>query len=472
MKTKKDGSALRQLNTLFNLGVIGALTDGQLLERFSTGRGETAELAFAALVERHGAMVMRVCLALLTDPHDAQDAFQATFLILVKKARSLWVKDSLSPWLYQVAFRTASCARSAAARRRKHERGKAEWAANFDAHEDRACPERERVLHEEINRLPERYRVPIVLCDLEGHTCEEAARRMGRPVGTVKSWRSRGRERLRGRLTRLGLAPVAVLGAVISADTAIAAESRLKAEETLRFAVHILSDRMTTGEVSASVRMLVNGVIKNMLLGKLRTIATTIFALTFFGAGLGTLARVAAEDPKNVTDGSQGEVLRPAPGERRLSNSPPDKDSRENWKLLLPEAIRIGLANSKVSRLIKSAKDDGYVIAPLVVDIDALEFKARVMAEVRSIEQQYWSLFQNRVELWASETAVKLAEDVLKREQAQSEIGRDNRANVNEARQRLDQFRLDLTAKTSNVTTNERQLYRLLGRAGATISDK
>src|ERR1700733_6918509 len=115
--TKKDGAVVRQLNTLFQIGATRELTDGQLLERFSTDRGEVAELAFEALVERHGAMVLRVCRAQLADPHDTQDAFQATFLILVKKAPGLWVQDSLGPWLHQVAFRTAACARASAARR-------------------------------------------------------------------------------------------------------------------------------------------------------------------------------------------------------------------------------------------------------------------------------------------------------------------------------------------------------------------
>jgi DNA-directed RNA polymerase specialized sigma24 family protein len=132
VKTRKDGAVLRQLSTLFNVGAVRELTDGQLLERFSSGRGEAAELAFEALVERHGAMVLRVCRAQLVDPHDRQDAFQATFLILVQKARGLWVRDSLGPWLHQVAVRTASCARAAAARRRRRERRMAEMAASVD----------------------------------------------------------------------------------------------------------------------------------------------------------------------------------------------------------------------------------------------------------------------------------------------------------------------------------------------------
>ena len=187
METRKDGAKLRHLGTLFNLGVYRDLTDGQLLERFSTGRGEASELAFAVLVERHGAMVLRVCRALLTDPHDAQDAFQATFLILVKKARALWVRDSPAPWLYHVAFRTASRARSATARRRRHERRKAEWAADRDTYEDRADSESERVLPQgDCPPSPEHFRVPIVLCDLQGHTLARKPRvQLGCPVSTV-----------------------------------------------------------------------------------------------------------------------------------------------------------------------------------------------------------------------------------------------------------------------------------------------
>src|SRR5689334_13916168 len=105
-----------QLRTLLNGVAIQELTDGQLDERLATDRSEAHEIAFAVLVERHRPMVLRVCRGLLADPHDTQDAFQATFLVLVRKARSLWVRDSLGPWLHQVAYRTASCARSAAAR--------------------------------------------------------------------------------------------------------------------------------------------------------------------------------------------------------------------------------------------------------------------------------------------------------------------------------------------------------------------
>ena len=121
MPREKNPAVVKVLQTLFNVGAVRDLSDGQLLERFATDRGEPAELAFAVLVERHGAMVLRVCRGILAESADAEDAFQATFLVLVGKARGLWVRDSLGPWLHQVAFRVASRARLEAARRRRHE---------------------------------------------------------------------------------------------------------------------------------------------------------------------------------------------------------------------------------------------------------------------------------------------------------------------------------------------------------------
>src|SRR5580658_619972 len=166
MDFDKNAAVVKELRTLFNVGVAGDLTDGQLLERFATDRGEAAELAFAILVERHGPMVLRVCRSVLSGNFESDDAFQATFLVLVRKARGLWVRDSLGPWLHQVAYRTASSARLAAARRHRHERCGAalRTEARFDVHDS----DLERALHEEIERLPERFRAPLVLCDIEG----------------------------------------------------------------------------------------------------------------------------------------------------------------------------------------------------------------------------------------------------------------------------------------------------------------
>ncbi len=161
MKILRDGTALRQLSVLFNEGVTGAVADGQLLERFATRRGEASEHAFAALVERHGPVVLRLCRSILRDEHEAQDAFQATFLVLAQRAGSLWVRDSIGPWIHSVAYRVASCARAARIRRQRHERRHAELAAGRLAVYHDEDPENLAVVHEEIDRSPEHYRVPL-----------------------------------------------------------------------------------------------------------------------------------------------------------------------------------------------------------------------------------------------------------------------------------------------------------------------
>ena len=163
----------RHVRTLFERGDGRGPDRRAAAGRFAAARGEAAELAFAALVERHGPMVLRVCRGVLRDAHDAEDAFQATFLVLARKAGSLWVRDSLGPWLHGVALRAASCMQAAASRRRKHEKKAAETAPARDISggDDLAS-----ALDEEIGRLPELYRAPVVLCHLEGLSHDQAAR--------------------------------------------------------------------------------------------------------------------------------------------------------------------------------------------------------------------------------------------------------------------------------------------------------
>jgi RNA polymerase sigma factor (sigma-70 family) len=175
----------KQIHTLYSIGTIGNLTDGQLLERFVAGRQGTAEAVFAVLIERHGPMVLSVCRQVLGDWHDAQDAFQATFLVLVRQAASVRNRDSLASWLYGVAHRVAMRAKADAARRRAHERRSAALVAESvsDGDPSESWP----ALHGEITRLPEKYRAVIALCYLEGLSTESAARRLGCPQGTVLS---------------------------------------------------------------------------------------------------------------------------------------------------------------------------------------------------------------------------------------------------------------------------------------------
>jgi RND family efflux transporter MFP subunit len=302
----RDGVVVRQLRTLFNVGAIRELTDGQLLERFATGTGEAAELAFAVLLERHGPMVLRVCRGVLADTHDTQDAFQATFLVLVKKARGLWVRDSLGPWLHQVAFRTAASARKVAARRRRHERRAALALATAQAVELPVEPRNElgRLLHEEIERLPERYRAPLVLCDLQGLSHEQAARSLGWPVGTVKSRLARGRERLRDRLVHRGLAPdaglLAVLPPAAGPDAIVPA---VLIDATAGAAAQFLTARTIA---QASALFLAQGVLRSMLLMRwLKTASVVlVIALGAAASGLDLLARNGTTDAETHAQGN------------------------------------------------------------------------------------------------------------------------------------------------------------------------
>jgi RNA polymerase sigma factor (sigma-70 family) len=172
-------------------------SDRHLLEQFTRRRDETA---FAALVQRHGSLVLGVCRRVLQDLHDAEDAYQATFLVLVRKAGSIAKPDLLANWLCGVAYRTARKAQTKAARRRHHER-RAISRSMVNHLPEAASRELRAVLAEELARLPDKYRAPLVLCDVEGLTHEEAAQQLAWPIGSMSARLARGRKMLRDRLT-------------------------------------------------------------------------------------------------------------------------------------------------------------------------------------------------------------------------------------------------------------------------------
>ncbi len=281
-----EADAHRLIRTLYNVGATREMTDGQLLERFATEASEVAELAFAALVERHQAMVWRICRAIVHDEHVAEDAFQATFLVLVRRARSLWVRDSLGPWLHQVACRTASCLRTKITRRQRHERRFAERTAERPVEVPRPRePDLESSIHEEVDRLPEKYRAPIVLCDMEGRTHQEAARSLGWPIGTVKSRQAQARELIRSRLVRrgFGLAVASGVAATLS-RTASAAVPRSLARSTVSAGMR-WSARVSMGSgISAGVLTLTEGVLHMMLWSKVRVLAACLAVAVAAGA--------------------------------------------------------------------------------------------------------------------------------------------------------------------------------------------
>ena len=201
MAPNAGGTYSRDLEVLFLVGTNSGLSDVELLDKFAHAEGLASESAFAALLERHGRLVLGTCRGILRDDHEAMDAFQATFLILFRRSRSIWLRDSLGPWLHRVARRAALRLKAEHERRRSLERAAAEFTASHAPARDEALA---ATIHAAIDRLPERYRAAVVLCDLEGLTCQEAAQQLGCPQGTVASRLARGRERLRVVLKRQG----------------------------------------------------------------------------------------------------------------------------------------------------------------------------------------------------------------------------------------------------------------------------
>ena len=292
------------LHSLFAAGVTSNLTDEQLLERFAGRDDGDTELAFAALVQRHGPAVLRVCRAIVGDEHRAEDAFQATFLVLASKGGSLWVRDSLGPWLHRVACHAAGRVREDENRRRAHERLFAERLAGRAGHGDRE--DLAAAIHEEIDRLPERYRRAVVLCDVEDCSYEEAARRLGWSVATVKGRLARGRERLRVRLTGRGLAPsshLSMWGLATGATPAVVPPVLVRS--TIEAALCVAAQgTMASGAVSVPVAALVRGVLVMMALTRLKS-GAMLFSLCC--AAITATALVRAEQEA----GGRGAMMGP-----------------------------------------------------------------------------------------------------------------------------------------------------------------
>jgi RNA polymerase sigma factor (sigma-70 family) len=270
------------------------LSDGQLLERFVRRRDGAS---FEALVRRHGPMVLGVCRRVLRDAHEAEDAFQATFLLLVRKARSLRQPERVGPWLHGVAYRTAVRARSRAARRQAWDRRVEDLPAPA-AGDDLLWRDLRPVLDDAIDGLPSKYRVPFVLCYLEGMTNAQAAQHLGCPPGTVATRLSRARERLRVRLTRQGLAVGGSLVALSLATRAAPAVPPALVAGTVRAA--------SAGVIPATITTLMEGVCKAMFMDKVRMLLLGLAALAAAGgAGLWTYRALAAEPPARQEDERQ-----------------------------------------------------------------------------------------------------------------------------------------------------------------------
>jgi RNA polymerase sigma factor (sigma-70 family) len=282
---------LRQLRTWLGSPDDPAVTDGQLLRRFARQQDEAA---FAALVQRHGPMVLGVCRRRLRHEADAEDAFQASFLVLLRRAASIRRHGSVAAWLHGVALRVAARAQADAARRRHHEE-QAPERHPADPGTEAAWRELAAVLDEELLALPERYRLPLVLCGLEGRSRSEAARLLGWREGTVGSRLARGREALRRRLTRRGLTvPAGVLGALWADGTLSAAVPGALAVSTARWAALVAAGEAAAAEaVPGSVAALAKGALQGMLFTKLKAAAVLLALIPILALGAVAAARQA-----------------------------------------------------------------------------------------------------------------------------------------------------------------------------------
>jgi RNA polymerase sigma factor (sigma-70 family) len=351
-------SSIRQLIRLVHRDPHGeGSADQDLLRRFVDERDEAT---FETLLRRHGAMVLDVCRGVLGNEADVEDAFQATFLILTRRAESIRKGASLACWLHGVAYRTALRARADGARRRRHEARTSQRCTITDP-DELTWREIRRVVHEELDRLPERHRAALVLCYLQGKTQDEAAAELGLPKGTLKGHLERGRSRLRARLVRRGLGPGVVLAlAAWPAATKAVSLSDALVSATVKSATAFAAGKAAASVVSPSVAALSEGMVKAMFFRKLKFAAILLLAL----AGSGTGLALFIQGPPRTDVGAAAEQpvspVRPQPGADVASK--PAADSSRPIRSLLGHVNRLtAVAYSPDGKSIATGSWDGTV---------------------------------------------------------------------------------------------------------------
>jgi len=291
---RASGGWVRQVRRLFGLGTVGGLMDGELLDRFVCRRGEDSEAAFEELMHRHGPMVLRVCRGVLRNPQDAEDALQATFLVLANRAGSIRRKDSVASWLFGVSQRVAAQARLRASRRHAGERVVAERTP--EAYLAADSREEQEALLEEVDRLPDRLRAVVVLCYLEGLTYDVAAQRLCLSEGSVRGRLARARERLCRRLTGRG---VTVPAGLLVAGTAVQSHAQTALSVHVPASLVDSTVRTVLGfKADETAAALAQGVLKTMLLSKLKMAGIVLFAM--MGSSLLTWYTFAARNDDKV----------------------------------------------------------------------------------------------------------------------------------------------------------------------------
>jgi RNA polymerase sigma factor (sigma-70 family) len=298
MSTSQLNEVIRRLRSAVLRPDVAGLPDGDLLKRYVQRRDE---LAFEALVRRHGPMVMGVCRRVLHHSHDAEDAFQATFLVLVRRASTLRSPSMVGNWLYGVAYRTALEAKKAAARRRAKE---TKVEPRTEVPRD-AWADLRPVLDQELDQLPDKYRTVIVLCDLEGKTRKEAARELGWPEGTVASRLATARSMLAKRLGGYGLSVSGGVLATMLCRNASACVPASVMVSAIKVGSFFAARQAATGAMSVKITALADGVLKTMLLAKLKIAMVLVLAVACVAGGGLAFQTQAADDVPFVSEKAQ-----------------------------------------------------------------------------------------------------------------------------------------------------------------------
>jgi RNA polymerase sigma factor (sigma-70 family) len=339
-------TASRDLKLLFSEGTLHGLSDGRLLERFGTYREEAA---FEVLVRRHGPMVWGVCRRVLRNHHDAEDAFQATFLVLARKGDAIAHRELVANWLYGVAHQTAMKARSTRAKRRMRE-GQVIDVPEPEATSEDFPDDLTESLDRELSRLPDKYRIPIVLCELEGMSHRAAAEQLGWPIGTVSGRLSRARAMLAKRLVRQGMAlSIGSLEVLLAQESVSASMPAKLIGSTARAAsLFAAGGAITVGAVPAQVAALTGAVIKTMLISKLK-IATAMFlaasVLVAGGTGLNYRARatestIQEAKPAEPAKPAEAKPAEPAKPEEAKTAEPARREEAKPAELASPEEAK------------------------------------------------------------------------------------------------------------------------------------
>jgi RNA polymerase sigma factor (sigma-70 family) len=303
MASRPVSTTLRQLRRVLCARGSDQLSDEQLLSHFVEMREETA---FAALVQRHGPMVLGVCRSVLHHAQDAEDACQATFLVLARKASAIDKRGSVASWLHGVAYRLAL--KSQAARKREHPAA-ASLRTCRSPMEELSWREVRQILHEELERLPQKYRLPLLLCYLEAQTQEEAAHQLGWSAGALKGMLDRGRNLLRRRLTRRGVALLAPLGIATLAPCVPVG----LADATARAAVSFLQGQPAGAGVTAQAAALAQHGLKATLLTRGKAAVALVLVLGVLAAGATLAAYQAGQaDPPATRQGNESATVGPA----------------------------------------------------------------------------------------------------------------------------------------------------------------